>query len=135
MRSVGQCLLHPDLDRFMRQNVETFGSSVNFCQLDLKTFETAVFQSIKCLAEPDPIFCLDVVVTFGRELIFQRSQEDIDESFDGFGDNIAVFSMIKLDAFEVKVHSKEHLIVFEEKLIFPVPDCVFIIVFDDFSVV
>ncbi len=43
--------------------------------------------------------------------------------------------MIELNAFEVKVDPKEHLIFLKEELIFSVPDCVFVIVFDDFFVV
>lgn len=43
--------------------------------------------------------------------------------------------MIVLNTFEVKVNPKEHLIFLKEELIFSVPDCVFVIVFDDlFSV-
>jgi hypothetical protein len=135
MRSVGGSLLYPDLDRLRGQNVETFYSSVNLGQLNLETSETTVFQSIKGLAEAQPIFGLDFIVNFGRKLIFGRSQENIDESFDGFGDNIAVFLMIVLNTFEVKVNPKKHLIFLKEELIFSVPDCVFVIVFDDlFSV-
>ena len=43
--------------------------------------------------------------------------------------------MVLFDTFEVKIHTKKHFIIFKEKLIFPVPDGMFVIVINDFFVV
>ena len=119
----------------MRQDVQTFCSPVNFNQLNLETFQTAVFQRIKSFTESYPIFSLNVIVTFRWKILSVRSQKDINQPSDGFVNNISVFFVVVFNTFEVKVHTEKHLIIFKEKLIFSVPDGMFVIVIDDFFVV